>query len=519
MAILYFLLPFSPLLLQTQNGLHHITISFLPWVLLVFIKSVIQSKLKFDILVYLLIAFLVLIEVQILLSLIIGLIAVFIALRIEKEKLEFYLVKYFLIFLAAVALSSTWYSLRFWLILLKNPSFGGMPLINLIKYIYSLLLNLLPIFLALILIKFRQKNPSKAMLFGILFTISFLFLTIIRLLSDPDFIIDWIGYFLELQLGLSIILGLLITSLKPKIKLVSISSIIFLSLISGLFIFKSLINNTSWEFNQRIIKLLDIKNLKNQKERVFLSGSSVFWINSFLDISQVRGANDVSAINPVWADAAYQIREGEDAQIANLWLKALGTSYILVHDRTSLEPFKDFKHPEKFTTPGQSEKMLVNSLNGDSLYHLDRVSTARIASNEIFNVSKPINGLDEAALKQYSSTFKENIELSTNNPSQINLKTSLRPKEVISLAITYDPRWTVIDGKASLKADSFGNIVIQPKEPGEQSFRLEFKKSLFERLIPLFFSLLLLLLIIKYQMIYPFTEKLLSKLSLGLGEE
>ena len=52
-----------------------------------------------------------------------------------------------------------------------------------------------------------------------------------------------------------------------------------------------------------------------KSERVFLSGSPVFWINSKNESMQVRGGNDIVSTSQWWAHGAYQIREGQDAAL------------------------------------------------------------------------------------------------------------------------------------------------------------------------------------------------------------
>lgn len=75
-------------------------------------------------------------------------------------------------------------------------------------------------------------------------------------------------------------------------------------------------------------------------ERVLLSGSTVFLLNSFFDIRQVRRGVDQASVDPIWRQGLWEIREGE--------------------------VYHDFVYPQKFEKIGSLQK--VYEQNGDIIY-------------------------------------------------------------------------------------------------------------------------------------------------------
>ena len=142
-SILFLILPFSPYLLFYQNGLHHVTFGFLPWILLLFLKLIKNSGPKNAIFLSIAIAFVLLIDVSILLPLIVGFVALYVSLGLKRDT-EDKAVKTVLITLLGVSLATVWYTPRFWWVLLANPSFGGVPLFNLIVSLFKFLLKSRP---------------------------------------------------------------------------------------------------------------------------------------------------------------------------------------------------------------------------------------------------------------------------------------------------------------------------------------------------------------------------------------
>lgn len=523
-GLLYILLPAGLFLLQFQNGLNHIALGSLPYIFLLYKRFLEKDRLETPVFLSIAIAFVLLIDISILLPLAIGFMALFISLDIKKQ-VDGKIVNTLLIYLLAISLSTLWYTPRFWWVVLSNPSFGGAPLSNVLLSLLKLLLNLLPLVLALLVVKMTKFRPAGYLLFAMIFFVSFLFLTIVRFLSDPDFVMDWIGFGLELQFALAIILGSTISNIirqlaNQKSKILIITASLVILFVSGwILVFREWSINSDNEYQQRIISLL--KHV-GSNERVFLSGSSVFWINSSLDVPQVRGGVDQGSIHPFWAHGAYQIREGENSLLSHDWLLALGTSYVLVHEEGSDESLFDFKKPSKFfSKEALSYFQLVAQKKEDKLYKVQGgVGIGRIADISILTLSRPRGGADSQVLNQYASRLKRKISsFSFERPNKIVVSGNLLKDEVLSLAITYDASWGITEGQGIIVSDSLGNIVILPKKTGLQRFVLVFKSSFWDFLAPLILILITGLFIVTYKTVFPFAKKKLPNFYLGLHDE
>lgn len=530
-SVLFFIIPGSIFLLQFQNGLNHVAFGIFPYILLLF-KRFIQKKddKLLSLILSFLIAFAFLINPSIFLAIVFGIIALFVPLHV-KDELEDKIIKTILILLLAISLSSIWYTPRFWWVIFSNPSFGGVPLFNLVGSLIKSVLNLLPLVFAVLVVKWRRYKPENHVLFALLFFSSFLFLTLLRLFSDIDFVTDWIGFGLELQFGAAILMGSMLSKFKVTIQNLKLL-IIFIGLVLLIIINIAIIvrlfdcsivnylktkqcNNGAMEqsgYQSRIVNMLK-DNIKDG-ERVFLSGSSVFWINSQINVSQVRGGVDQGSINPFWAHGAYQIREGENSKLTKALLSVFGVSYILVHEKGSEEYYQDYKHQEKFKS-----FPLLKEERGDVLYKVNNSSIGRIAKREILSVKKPENGADKKAIYSYANDLTGSANVIFTKANVIDVTAQTKNNQVISLAMTYDKRWKIMLGGGSSISDSIGNMIIIPEKEGLHNFKLQYQLLWYDWGVPVLASFIFILSILNYSKLFPIVKKRLPKIHIGMQED
>ncbi len=299
--------------------------------------------------------------------------------RKVEEKLKSTLVLLFFAFLLATA----WYSPGYWLTLLGAPSLAGKGLLVVVGQLVKLLPTALALVVAVVSVRFfKKKNLLRDFCFYWLFT--YIFLTLLRFLSDPDFWLDWSSYAVELQLGVAVLGSLVVGRVvkhanngrmkiaQIKTNILIFSVFCFLYFVFWLFITnKYVIGILQWEIEKtveyRIGKVLS--RTAKPGERVFLSGTTAFWLNSFFDIAQVRGGVDQAAIHSTWREAVWEIREGENPQKALERLRKLEVDYLVVHTFKSLEFYHDFSNPEKFEDVEGLEK--VYDQHGDRIYKIE----------------------------------------------------------------------------------------------------------------------------------------------------
>lgn len=512
-SICFVLYPLMYISLPYQNGLKYIVVGLLPLLFLNY-QSLLKSPTKNKgFMVTVLITLLLLINNSSILSIFIALIALVISDNTKnKSKGILQLILY--IFLA-YSISLLWYTPENLWITLSNPSIGGISIVKLMGNILSGLFMLLPTSLALIVTKWRYKKLSGAKLFSFVFFISFILLTLVRFVMDPDFIMDWSGFFPEIQLGLAMIIASFSNEIIRKKRFLILILISFLGYSLVIVNFNNSFLRKENKYENKIEQIL-IKNIK-PFERVFLSGAPVFWLNNRYYLLQVRGGNDLVSKNSWWAHGAYQLREGQEALLAANWLKIFGASYILIHSQNSEEYFKDFRNIDRFNDSKYFK--LQYSHNGDFLYKVNNSAVARIADARILSVVSPQNGADGDVLSTYISRLKRSVSYRYINPNQILLNTEINKEEVISLAITYDRRWVVESDDGTLRYDALNNMIIVPQKYGKQEILLTYKRSIIDWLIPVISALLIIFMIYRIDKIFILLRTNIKRFSLDSSDD
>src|SRR4030042_4004435 len=341
-ALLFMFFPIALLLFSFSDGVHIIAFNLLPLVLWQYTRLLKkQRNLKNELFLIITITFVILTDTLMINTLVMGMLITLFSIkgwqRIEAN------IKYSLkILIFALLLATWWYTPAYWWQILVAPSFSGKPLFAVIGQLAKLFPVVLALFLALFSGKLiKLKQPAVKFCFSWLFV--FGFLTLMRFIADPDFWLDWTAYSIELQFGFSIFGGLLINKwfcldkyqklkIKNKNDISKIKSILSLVCIFAFYfliftiVFKTYVldymrRNIEDSVEYKIGKKLS--EVIKEDQKVFLSGTTVFWLNAFFDIRQVRGGNDRVSVNSDWRKAAWEIREGLDVQKSLKWLKEL----------------------------------------------------------------------------------------------------------------------------------------------------------------------------------------------------
>jgi hypothetical protein len=369
--IVFFLFPFS-------NGLYLIAFSFLPFVFLFYSWLLKEWNPKSAIILALLITFEILLDSLIIPTLILGLAAIFLA-QVGWKKAEEKAKKSLLIIFVAILVATFWYTPFYWLTLLTAGSLAGKGLAEVIISLGKLLPTALAFGVAVFSIKFFKK---RKLLRDFCFYWLFIFgcLTLLRFLSDPDFWLDWTAWALELQFGLALGLDLVFSSFLAKKSWAKIGIFCFLGLylVFAAFVFEKFVLKT-FQFEIKKTEEYQIGQQLEQiikpRERVFLSGTTAFWLNSFFDIPQVRGGVDQAAVDRRWQVAVWEVREGTDPEKSHRLLKDLRINYLVVHTQRSEEHYHDFSQSEKFEDYQGFEKIFDQ--RGDRIYKIEELSTEK----------------------------------------------------------------------------------------------------------------------------------------------
>jgi len=456
--------------------------NLLPLVLLAFYQYF-SKKTKISFLIAVLsVALLLLINPGILAILGVGILSLILALSFKEGRLRFrikLLKRAILIFSAGFVLATLWYSPGYWITILANPSIGGASAAKVILRVFDLLKLTLPLLLAILAVYFSKRVKSRLNVFTLTWILTFIILSAFRFLGDIDFWMDWTSWFYEIEIGIAIILAVWLSQPilfgAEKNSLGNILRYLVLLLLPiyatwRIYLAIGRPPLTSSRPPQAVSALTAFSSIPPDS-RVFLSGSTVFWANALFDVNQVRGGADATAINPWWDHASYQLREGEDSELAEAWLRAMGVSYVLVHSSKSKEYYKDFVNRSKWQNVGNQ----IYNQAGDTIIKIDGVSLAWEVDPGKVKVLRPLeDAKDLTGLTNYLTLRKKELNV-TINKDRIEI-TSNSSARGISVSVSYSHRWhaTTVEGEnLVLTKDILGNILIYTS--GQERIILEYK--------------------------------------------
>ncbi len=364
---LFFLFgPVVPFLFRFNDGLYLVAFSFLPFTLVFYQKLMKKWSVRIFLIAVFLLSLEMLIDTLIIPTLALGMTVILLTFN-NWERVEERIKQSLLLFAVSILIATWWYSPGYWSTLIFGPSWAGKGLLEVFGLLAKLIPSIFAFIIAIFAVKFFPKRNSLRDFCFYWLTV-FGLLTVIRFLSDPDFWLDWTAYGLEIQFGAAVILGLIfakISGLKLKI-ILSVLYFLFYIFVFNKYLLGTMQKDINSSVEYRIASQLN-KTVK-PGQRVFLSGTTVFWLNAFFDIAQVRGGVDQVSVDPNWRVFVWEIREGESPREALEALRKLGVDYLVVHDKTSEEFYHDFANPDKFAELPVLQK--IYDQQGDRIYKL-----------------------------------------------------------------------------------------------------------------------------------------------------
>lgn len=307
-------------------------------------------------------------------------------------------------------------------------------------------------------------------------------------------------YFPEMDMGVAIITTVILSFILEHFftsKLTIFRYAIYLVLAIGVFYWPWKYYQAVWNLSQpntHISQTAEYQTAQWLKdhtrgERIYASGTTAFWLNTFTNIPQLRGGNDGVA-NPWILHGVYQINTGENAPKGKEglpaidWLRAFNVSYLVVNTPSSPVAYHDFKFPERFLQIAGVEE--IGKVGGDIIYQvpLNQPSLAQAVKKTDFeNLTEPKNAVDVDAIGRYvnyidGSSFKE-AKFDWTGIGQAVIKADLGEKEGIAVQVTYDPGWHASVGskKIPLKKDVLGFIYLQPGKAGPVEVNLRYTRT------------------------------------------
>ncbi len=180
-------------------------------------------------------------------------------------------------------------------------------------------------------------------------------------------------------------------------------------------------------------------------ERVLPSGSIRFWFDAWSDNAQPDGGSMQGMLNQIIPIAIFQIQQGPRADLAILWLQALGTSAVVVPSKSSPEAYHDYSSPEKFrgVTP-----VLYDDGRGTRIYRIPRINPGivRIVDDARMREVGPIrNGDDRESLMKYVSAVEDPAQpaatMKWRGFDEAEIEAAAKPGQSLLIQETWDPGW------------------------------------------------------------------------------
>jgi len=197
-------------------------------------------------------------------------------------------------------------------------------------------------------------------------------------------------------------------------------------------------------------------------ERAYLTGDHAFWADVFADVPQVRGGVDFAFSNPWWAHVTYQVNNGTDADISQLWMAALPVRYIVVTGPASSEIYRDFADPKKF----DGHLPVVFDQGGVRIYEVARTGDPRLMVARVADLAAPTSAIDRDAVSAYVKRMAEGRSptmLETRGLGGWRAEVEVREGEQVVLRQAYDTGWrATVDGRpANVRADAIGQLIVE----------------------------------------------------------
>ena len=213
-------------------------------------------------------------------------------------------------------------------------------------------------------------------------------------------------------------------------------------------------------------------------KRVFMTGSTQFWLNAFTDVPQVGGGFGQGIVNeriPVvhWG-VPWMVGDGVASV---LWLKLFGVSAVVVSSPTGRDAYREaWRDPEKF-------RNLVPEIfrdGGDVIYGLPQRSDslAHVISARDVVTKAPENVTDLDPMRALAAALEDVslplADLRWEGSSTAVIRTDMRPDQLLFVQITYHPGWhaSVAGQKRPIHRDGLGFMIVEPNCSGPCEVRL-----------------------------------------------
>jgi hypothetical protein len=219
--------------------------------------------------------------------------------------------------------------------------------------------------------------------------------------------------------------------------------------------------------------------------RVCSAGTVRFWFNTWHDLPELGGGSEQGLLNPIVADAQWEIAIGTDLTPTVLWFQALGVDALYYAGPHSEEPYKDFKDPKKFAPLS----VLYDDGLDNKIYAIPRryPARARVVDAARLNARTPPSSADLASLRDYVSIVENGpdspVIIERPNTDSVLLRAHFEKGQALLVQETWDSAWHAWSGGQPLNVhpDGVGFMTVDAP-PGNREILLQFVTPLENRI-------------------------------------
>ena len=208
--------------------------------------------------------------------------------------------------------------------------------------------------------------------------------------------------------------------------------------------------------------------------RVYVTGSTSFWLNAFSATPQLIGCCDQGQSMPVLNEVPYKVNSAISPAITEAgidWLRALGVQAIVVNGPASTDEYKDIRAPERF----DGVLPLLHRENGDAIYSVLPLGTslAHVLRPGELVPHGPPGKFAYADILKYA---RANVDAARpaaafewRGGARARIRANLGPGDLLSVQVAWFPGWkAAVHGQPkSVSADGMDFLVIQPQCQGD----------------------------------------------------
>jgi hypothetical protein len=208
--------------------------------------------------------------------------------------------------------------------------------------------------------------------------------------------------------------------------------------------------------------------------RVYVAGSTAFWLNAFSGTPQLIGCCDQGQSMPVLNEVPYKVNSSVNPTITEAginWLRALGVQAIVVNGPASTDDYKDIRAPERF----EGVIPLLHRENGDAIYSVLPLGTslARVLRPGELVPLRPDGKFAYSDILKYAQAAGDGARpaaaFAWRGNGRARIRANLRPDDLLSVQVAWFPGWkAAVHGQAKpVSADGMGFLAIQPRCQGD----------------------------------------------------